>query len=72
MIEVDGVQHYSEDGKPSTALYSEMVEADRQLKLCGYEVYRFGGGELQGEQGKSAVRSFFRRLFERYDIERGS
>jgi very-short-patch-repair endonuclease len=69
VIEVDGVQHYLESGRPSTTLYAEMVEADRQLKLCGYEVYRFGGGELQGERGKDAVRSFFGRLFEKYDIK---
>ena len=43
VIEIDGVQHYAESDKPSPKLYSSMVSADRELKLLGYEVYRFGG-----------------------------
>ena len=45
-----------------------MVEADRQLRLCGYEVFRFGGAELQGDGGADAVTAFFRRLFEKHRI----
>jgi very-short-patch-repair endonuclease len=67
IIEVDGKQHYSDDdNKADVAKYSEMVAADRALKLNGYDVYRFGGYELQGENGKKIVESFFERLFTKH------
>jgi very-short-patch-repair endonuclease len=48
VIEVDGRQHYADDnGRASTSRYAEMVAEDRRLRLSGYEVYRFGGHELQ-------------------------
>lgn len=68
VLEVDGAQHYSEDGRPSPARYAQMVEADRQLRLCGYEVFRFGGAELQGDGAAEAVAAFFKRLFEKHRI----
>jgi hypothetical protein len=43
-----------------------MVGADRDLKLLGYEVYRFGGAELDERAGPDAVTRFFRRLFDKY------
>jgi hypothetical protein len=47
VIEVDGIHHYSDDaGRTSPGKYAEMVRADRDLRLAGYEVYRFGGVEL--------------------------
>ena len=47
VIEVDGIQHYSDGaGQASTARYAEMMKADRELRLGGYEVYRFGGYEF--------------------------
>jgi hypothetical protein len=36
VIEVDGSQHFSRDGRPSLAAYSEMTAADRDLRLAGY------------------------------------
>ncbi len=67
VLEVDGKQHYSDsNGSASPKEYAKMVEADRQLKLAGYEVYRFGGYELDGKQGKSVVNQFFQQLFRRY------
>lgn len=48
VVEVDGSQHFAEDGKLSLARYAEMVAADRDLRLAGYEVYRFGANELTG------------------------
>lgn len=68
VLEVDGQQHYSINGKASPELYAQMVSEDRQLKLSGYEVYRFGGHELDRSAGPRAVAGFFRELFERYDI----
>ncbi|MEA5550526.1 hypothetical protein VB713_05955 [Anabaena cylindrica UHCC 0172] len=67
VIEVDGKQHYADDddiAKPKK--YAEMVAEDRKLKLAGYEIYRFGGYELQGESGKDLVDIFFDKLIQKY------
>lgn len=56
VIEVDGIQHYcDETGRPSPAKYAEMVCADRDLRLAGYEVYRFGGAELMTLEAARAL-----------------
>lgn len=70
VIEVDGKQHYSKDEKPSPKLYAEMVSEDRQLKLSGYEVYRFGGYELRELDIETEVRveDFFKQLFIRHEV----
>lgn len=68
VIEVDGVHHYAAEGKASPSLYSEMVSEDRRLKLCGYEVYRFGGFELTATGASRMVANFFRELFDRRRI----
>ena len=59
VVEVDGSQHFAEDGKLSLARYAEMVAADRDLRLAGYEVYRFGANELtgHGSSDRQIVRS---------------
>ena len=47
VLEIDGIQHYArDDGRADTRRYAEMVAADRELQLAGYEVYRFGGWEF--------------------------
>lgn len=67
VIEIDGKQHYSNGDKSSPKLYSEMVSADRELKLKGYEIYRFGGYELTMANNKEKiVEDFFDKLFEKY------
>lgn len=70
VIEIDGKQHYTDNtGNASPLKYAEMVEADRQLKLAGYDVYRFGGYELNNQQqGAAIVQQFFRQLFEKYNL----
>jgi len=69
VIEVDGLHHYA-DGKgvASPLRYANMVAADRDLRLAGYEIYRFGGRELEGESGVRLVKEFFRRLFARHGV----
>jgi hypothetical protein len=56
VIEVDGKTHYTdESGAPSPQRYAEMVRGDRDLRLRGYEVYRFGAAELPDEPTASQV-----------------
>ncbi len=68
VLEVDGQQHYAESGRPSPRRYAELAKADRELKLCGYDVYRFGGAELCGETGKRLVASFLDDLFCKHNV----
>lgn len=78
VIEVDGIEHYSVEDRsnaeepakrrPSPQTYSEMVAEDRRLRLTGYEVFRFGGHELNGPRASELVLSFFRQLFEQRGI----
>jgi very-short-patch-repair endonuclease len=68
VIEVDGRHHFTRGGAPSLPAYAEMVKADRDLRLLGYEIYRFGANELVGPGASDLVRSFFARLFERHQL----
>lgn len=76
VIEIDGKQHYAYGDTASPKLYSEMVEAHREMSLFGYDAYRFGGYEFYGadknEDIKMALieklKQFFRRLFVKYGI----
>jgi hypothetical protein len=49
VLEVDGAHHYaSPDGtRPDPSHYAALARADRELKLSGYEVFRFGATELK-------------------------
>lgn len=70
VIEVDGKQHYADEkGRADTGRYADMVEADRDLRLLGYEVYRFGAAQLVGESGRVAVAEFFERLFHVHEVQ---
>ncbi|PSF33463.1 hypothetical protein C7H19_20045 [Aphanothece hegewaldii CCALA 016] len=68
VIEIDGKQHYAEEDQASPKLYSEMVSEDRRLKLSGYEVYRFGGYELNNKNAEEIVEHFLVNLFKRHDL----
>jgi very-short-patch-repair endonuclease len=69
VIEVDGIQHYSEDdGKASTTKYAEMVAEDRRIRLLGYEIYRFGGAELTSSTAQRIIIDFFEELFKRHGL----
>lgn len=63
VIEVDGKHHFSENDRPSLKVYADMVSADRELRLAGYEVYRFGANELVGDGAETKVTDFFEKLF---------
>ncbi|MEU7822982.1 hypothetical protein [Catellatospora sp. NPDC049133] len=71
VIEIDGRQHYStDDGRADVRRYAEMVAEDRRLRLAGYEVFRFGGHELTGDEAaaRQLVQAFIAELFERYGV----
>ncbi|MFB2772112.1 hypothetical protein ACE1AT_22920 [Pelatocladus sp. BLCC-F211] len=68
VIEVDGKQHYADGNVASPKKYAEMVAADRELRLAGYELYRFGGYELQRLFAKVHVKQFFTELLEKHGI----
>lgn len=63
VIEVDGKHHFSENDRPSLKIYADMVSADRELRLSGYEVYRFGANELVGDGAEQRITDFFDKLF---------
>lgn len=63
VIEVDGKHHFSENDLPSLKVYADMVSADRELRLAGYEVYRFGANELVGNGAEATITDFFEKLF---------
>lgn len=68
VIECDGKQHYADDdGRASPRRYAAMMAEDRDLRLKGYEVYRFGGAELTDTPAaRQLIETFFDRLAERY------
>lgn len=69
VIEVDGKHHYADSkGSADAQRYAQMVKADRELKLAGYEVFRFGAAELQANSAKMDVKAFFEALFKRYRV----
>jgi hypothetical protein len=70
VLEVDGKHHFSENDRPSLKVYAEMVSADRELRLSGYEVYRFGANELVGERAESGIADFFDKLFRLHHVKR--
>ena len=67
VIEVDGAQRYAKNGKADPAKYAAMASADRDLKLAGYEVFRFGAKDLQSEELPLA-KEFFNRMFDRFRV----
>ncbi|MEZ4491163.1 MAG: hypothetical protein R3C24_12020 [Cyanobacteriota/Melainabacteria group bacterium] len=68
VIEVDGSQHFSDTSGASLEKYSAMVQADRDLKLAGYEVYRFGANELCGNAAEAKIQDFFIRLVKKHGL----
>lgn len=70
VLEVDGKQHYTDTrGHASPARYADNVRADRDMKLCGYDVFRFGGHELRTEEHSLPILTeFFHTLYDRYGI----
>jgi very-short-patch-repair endonuclease len=69
VVEVDGEQHYSTQGKADRAKYAATVRGVRDLKLSGYEVFRFGTEELRDlDLARPLVQQFFADLFREFDV----
>ena len=69
VLEVDGETHYATNGRPDPRQYADGARADRDLKLAGYEVFRFGATELQDPgSARALVGQFFTDLFQHYGI----
>lgn len=75
VIEIDGVQHYADyvagnkKHYASVDKYADMMAAQREMSLAGYDVYRFGAKELYDPAiGKRKVRAFFEGMFSKYGI----
>lgn len=64
VLELDGIQHYADGGgRADPARYAVMAAADRELRLAGYEVYRFGGHEIADRvRAPALLDDFFSRL----------
>lgn len=64
VLEVDGKHHYATGDRADPDIYARTMRADRELKLSGYEVYRFGAAELaDDERARAVVEAFFRDLY---------
>ncbi|MFD3511283.1 hypothetical protein [Nocardia sp. NPDC058666] len=68
VLEVDGKSHYTDqDGNASPQVYARNTRIDRNLRMRGYEVFRFGGAELTSpETAKPLLTEFFTALFDRF------
>ncbi|WP_157442256.1 AbiJ-related protein [Actinoalloteichus fjordicus] len=64
VLEVDGKHHYATKERAAPDVYARTMRGDRELKLSGYDVYRFGAAELADEeQAGIVVEAFFRDLY---------
>ncbi|MGK5553638.1 hypothetical protein ACSNOI_18660 [Actinomadura kijaniata] len=77
VLEVDRIQHYSsaqtddgwKDAKPDRKEYARTVRGDRNLKLAGYEGFRFGTVELeQADAAEELLREFFAALYREFKV----
>lgn len=68
VIEVDGKQHYADGDRADSSRYAAMAAADRELKLAGYNVFRFGAEELLRHNARELVIKFFQALFKQYGM----
>lgn len=63
VIEIDGKEHYSENGQPSPEKYAAQVAYDRKMKFLGYDIFRIGGYELSKNANK-VKDEFFKDLID--------
>jgi very-short-patch-repair endonuclease len=64
VLEVDGAHHYE-----NSSAYAATVRGDRDLKLSGYDVFRFGSTELSDmHRARPALQAFFAEVFDAYEV----
>jgi len=69
IVEVDGKHHYAKaNGSADPERYAQMMRADREMRLTGYDLYRFGASELLSPSAKGYVKEFFDALFKRHGV----
>lgn len=69
VLEVDGSQHFATGNRPDRHKYAAQMRGDRDLKLAGYEVFRFGTAELEDRAiAQPLLERFFIDLFQRFDV----
>jgi hypothetical protein len=70
VLEVDGQHHYADaKGLACPRRYADMTKADRDLRLAGYDVFRFGARELSDRAAaRTTVANFFEPMFARYGV----
>ncbi|MFP8962709.1 hypothetical protein ACLIYP_19425 [Streptomyces nanhaiensis] len=71
VLEVDGMHRYTTQGQPDSAKYAANMRGDRNLKLAGYEVFRFGAHELRDrdrDRARALLQQFFHDLFRQFDV----
>lgn len=68
VLEVDGKHHDANGDVANPTLYAAMAAADRELKLAGYHVFRFGGAELRNDTVPAMVKVFFEAMFRRLSV----
>ncbi|MFD6250718.1 hypothetical protein ACFWGG_37180, partial [Streptomyces roseolus] len=62
------MQHFTRNGgtEPDSAKYAATMAGDRDLKLRGYEVFRFGHDELRDrDRARPLLADFFATLLDR-------
>lgn len=75
-MEINGNQHYADsisiNGKKTNVAspkkYGEMVKAQREMTLYGYEVYRFGGYEFCDGYITNKIKQLLIRLLQKHGI----
>lgn len=68
VIEVDGMHHYASGERANPERYANIMAADRDLKLAGYHVFRFGASELMPTSNPDTAKAFFAALFKRFGV----
>ena len=68
VLEVDGEHHYASNGRPDPRAYADTMRGDRDLKLAGYEVFRFGTHDLDEQRAEPLLRTFFTDLYRCYQV----
>jgi very-short-patch-repair endonuclease len=62
VIEVDGKHHFTENDHPSLKVYADMVSADRELRLAGYEILDWANELVRGRCCAEDLRLFRKAL----------